>query len=358
MIHNFTTKATLASSAVAFAMTAGAAMAELNTINLESIVGNHTDVYTVNHVLPFFNETLKEASGGKITARTVPYTELGLAGFELMNLLKLGTNDISWGVPGYVAGDSPVVEGLELPGLTGDYATMFKVQDAYHDIFDRELREKFNAKLISWSQQPALQGYCKLSDDEIANFSLAVMEGKNTRVHSTSFADFAESMGAVPVTMPFADVIPALERGVVDCALTSPSAAYGYGIGQVANAVVNLNVGYSTHFYAMNLDTWNGLNEETQAFLTEHFNNLNQALRDYTPTVQVEMAKCLADGPCSVGEPAGMAYVELNEADSAELKKRVEATVLPRWAERAGAASADEWNASAGQVLGMTISAK
>lgn len=358
MLRNSKNTVRMLSTAAVVAIAASAAHAELNTLNLEVIVGNHTDVYTVNHVLPFFNETLPAASGGKITAHTVPYTELGLAGFELMNLLKLGTNDISWGVPGYVAGDSPVVEGLELPGMTGDYNVMFKVQDVYHDIFDEQLREHFNAKLISWSQQPALQGYCKLSEDEIANFNLGVMEGKNTRVHSTSFADFAEAMGAVPVTMPFADVIPALERGVVDCALTSPSAAYGYGIGQVANAVVNLNVGYSTHFYAMNLDTWNGLNEETQAFLTEQFDALNQALRDYTPEVQVEMAQCLADGPCSVGEAAGMAYVELNEADSAELKSRVEATVLPRWAERAGAESAEKWNASAGQILGMTISAK
>lgn len=356
MSHSRSIRCLMAATATTALLAANTASAELDTIQLEVIVGNHTDVYTVNHVLPFFNDTLPEASGGKITARTVPYTELGLAGFELMNLLKLGTNDISWGVPGYVAGDSPVVEGLELPGMTGDYSVMFKVQDAYHDIFDRELREKFNAKLISWSQQPALQGYCKLSQDEIDNFSLAVMEGKNTRVHSTSFADFAKAMGAVPVTMPFADVIPALERGVVDCALTSPSAAYGYGIGQVANAVVNLNVGYSTHFYAMNLDTWNGLNKETQDFLTEQFDQLNQDLRDYTPEVQEEMAKCLADGPCGVGEPAGMAYVELNEADSAELKKRVEATVLPNWAERAGAGAADEWNASAGQILGMSIS--
>lgn len=357
MLHNLK-NGLMAASAMAVVLGAGAAHAELNEVNLEVIVGNHTDVYTVNHVLPFFNETLPAASGGKITAHTVPYTELGLSGFELMNLMKIGTNDISWGVPGYVAGDSPIVEGLELPGLTGDYATMFKVQDAYHNIFDRELQKHFNAKLISWSQQPALMGFCKLTDDEIANFSLATMKEKKTRVHSTSFADFAEALGATPVTMAFADVIPAMERGVVDCALTSPSAAYGYKFGQVANALVNLNVGYSTHFYAMNLDTWNGLNEETQAFLTEQFNKLNQDLRDYTPEVQDQMGKCLTSGPCDIGDSQGMTLVSLNEADAAELKSRVEATVLPNWAERAGAESAAEWNAAAGAILGMSIKAK
>ena len=148
MTGSKTLRGLMATCTTAALLSAGAASAELNSLQLEVIVGNHTDVYTVNHVLPFFAQ-LEEASGGKITARTVPYTELGLAGFELMNLLKLGTNDISWGVPGYVAGDSPIVEGLELPGMTGDYAVMFDVQDAYHDTFDRELRQHFNAKLIS-----------------------------------------------------------------------------------------------------------------------------------------------------------------------------------------------------------------
>lgn len=357
MILSTTKKSALAALTLSTALAGTAAMADLDTITLEAVIGNHTDVYTVNHVVPFF-ENLAEASGGAVSANTVSYTTLGLSGFELMNLLRLGTNDISWGVPGYVAGDSPVVEGLELPGLTGSSEVIFQVQDAYHDLFDAQLREHFNARLMSWSQQPALQGYCRLDDDQIENFSLATMEGLNVRVHSTSFADFAEAMGAVPVTMPFADVIPALERGVIDCALTSPSAAYGYGVGQVANAVVNLNIGYSTHFYAMNLETWDGLNEETQAFLTEQFAALDQTLRDYTSEVESMMAACLADGPCEAGDAAGMAYVELNEADSAELRARVEATVLPRWAERAGAEAAEAWNASAGQVLGMSISAE
>jgi TRAP-type C4-dicarboxylate transport system substrate-binding protein len=346
----------LAAIAGALAVGAAPATAELDSIKLEVIVGNHTDVYTINEVLPAF-AALEEASGGRVTAHTVPYTELGLAGFELMNLLKLGTNDISWGVPGYISGDSPVVEGLELPGLTGDYATMFKVQDVYRDIFDRELQKHFNARLMFWGQQPALQGYCRLSEDEIANFSLDTLKGKNTRVHSTSFADFAEAIGAVPVTMPFADVIPALERGVIDCALTSPSAAYGYKVGQVANTVVDIGVGYSTQIYAMNLDTWNGLNAESQAFLTEQFAALEQAMRDYTPEVQDEMGKCLGHGPCSVGETMNMSYVTLDDAGKAKLKIMVEEVVLPRWAARAGADAATEWNATAGQILNMSIPA-
>jgi TRAP-type C4-dicarboxylate transport system substrate-binding protein len=322
MIDHRIRRGVLVAGALATMLSAGAAKAELDNVNFEVIVGNHTDPWTTQIIVPFFNEKLKELSDGKITVHTVAYTELGLSGFELMNLLELGTNDISWGVPGYLAGKSPIAEGLGLPGITGDYNVMFKVQDAYRDVFDRALQEKFNAKLIFWSQQPALQAYCNLTEEEAATFSLETMKGKKARIHSTSFADFAEAIGAVPVTMPFADVIPGLERGVIDCALTSPTAAYGYKIGQVASHVVEIRSGYTTHFFAMNLDTWNGLNAETQAFLTEQFAQVEAEARAFTPQIQEEAAKCLADGPCSLGEPAGMGYVSLSEEEEADLRAR------------------------------------
>jgi TRAP-type C4-dicarboxylate transport system substrate-binding protein len=355
MFHKPFVRIALASCALAAMLGATAARAELNKVHFEVIVGNHTDPFTKDYQLPFFNQQLAQRSGGRITAKAVAYTELGLGGYEIMNLLKLGTNDISWGVPGYVAGDSPLVEGLELPGITSDINVIFKVQDAYRAIFDRELRKKYNSKLLFWSQQPALQGYCKLTPAEVANFSLATMKGKKTRVHSTSFADFAESIGAVPVTMPFPDVVPALDRGVLDCALTSPTAAYGFKFGQVSNTVVEIRSGYSTQFFAMNLDSWNKLNAETQKFLTEQFAKSEAEMRDYAHKINDIAAKCLANGPCSLGEPARMGYVKLTAADEAELRKRVEAVVLPRWGKRAGKAAAEEWNAAVGGLLGMKI---
>ena len=62
------------------------------------------------------------------------------------------------------------MEGLELPGITDDFNVMFKVQEAYRPIFARELNDKFNAKLLGWTQQPALQAYCKLYGRGICEF--------------------------------------------------------------------------------------------------------------------------------------------------------------------------------------------
>ena len=63
---------------------------------------------------PFWNETLPKVSGGKYTANAKSQTEVGLSGFEIMKLLKIGTYDAVHGVTGYVAQDSPAIEGADL----------------------------------------------------------------------------------------------------------------------------------------------------------------------------------------------------------------------------------------------------
>ena len=40
------------------------------------------------------------------------------------------------------------------------------------------------------------------------------------RVYSTTLGDFVEGAGGVSVTIPFAEVVPALQKGVADCGIT------------------------------------------------------------------------------------------------------------------------------------------
>lgn len=46
---------------------------------------------------------------------------------------------------------------------------------------------------------------------------IADLEGKKIRICSTTLDDFVEGVGGVSVTVAFSQVIPALEKGVVDC---------------------------------------------------------------------------------------------------------------------------------------------
>ena len=83
---------------------------------------------------PFWKERLPKLSGGKLTANAKSQTELGLSGFEIMRLLKLGVFDAVHGVTTYVAQDSPAIEGADLAGVIQDLG-LYGKQMKHTEIF-------------------------------------------------------------------------------------------------------------------------------------------------------------------------------------------------------------------------------
>ena len=74
--------------------------------------------------------------------------------------------------------------------------------------------------------------------------------------------------GGTSVTIPFAEVIPALEKGVADCGITGTMSAYKANWQQVATHAYTLRVGWGLAFGAMNMDKWNAMSAEQQELLT------------------------------------------------------------------------------------------
>ena len=48
---------------------------------------------------------------------------------------------------------------------------------------------------------------------------IADMQGKKIRVFNKTMSDFVKALGGSSISMAFGDVVPALQRGVVDCAV-------------------------------------------------------------------------------------------------------------------------------------------
>ena len=76
------------------------ALAEVKPYNFK-VVGTWGNLSNWKiHENRLWNEALPAASGGALTAQAAPLTELGLKGFEVMRLLKLGVFDVAHGVVG------------------------------------------------------------------------------------------------------------------------------------------------------------------------------------------------------------------------------------------------------------------
>lgn len=343
-------KITTAIAALAFSTSAALAddPVVLNAVGTWSSLTNFQ-----KHEEPFFNTRLREASDGNIVGKIQSQSGLGLKGFEIMRLVKNGVFDFAFGLPGYVAAENAIFEGADLSTLTQDIDTQRKVSDAYYPTLEKSFADIYNAKLLMLYPFPSQTLWCNGEVNGIEDLS-----GKKIRVYSTTLGDFVEGVGGTSVTVSFSEVIPALEKGVVDCAITGTMSAYTAKWNQVATHAYTLRVGWGLAFGAMNMDKWNSLSEGQQTLLQTEIATLTDAMWAETATEDDVAISCITGGECAIGEAGSMTLVEPSEADLKARDTIATDVVLARWAERCGAECAANWNETVGPILGLTAVAK
>jgi len=342
---------TLTALTAALALSAGAALAD-NPVVLKAVGTWSSLTNYQKHEGPFFNERLAEASGGQIVGEIQSQSGLGLKGFEIMRLVKNGVFDFAFGLPGYVAAENAVFEGADLSSVTQDIETQRKVADAYFPTLEQAFAKYYNAKLLMLYPFPSQTLWCNAEVNGIKD-----LEGKKIRVYATTLGDFVEGAGGTSVTVAFSEVIPALEKGVVDCGITGTMSAYTANWQQVATHAYTLRVGWGLAFGAMNMDKWNSLPPEQQELMQTEIAALNERMWAETATEDGIAISCITGGDCEIGEKGGMKLVEPSDEDLA-IRDRIAAdVVLARWAERCGEDCAENWNNTVGKVLGMTAKA-
>ena len=185
---------------------------------------------------------------------------------------------------------------------------------------------------------------------------LQSLEGKRVRVFNRAMADLVEAAGASTVNLAFAEVVPAMQRGVADCAVTGTSAGNTARWWEVTSYLYPLPMGWSMTFFAANLDSWNRLGPDVQAFLTEEFAGLEDRMWAQAKADVEDGIHCnTAQGECREGivaEPP-MTLVELSDEDRERAQTILRDRVLPAWVERCGSACAAQWNATVGEVVGV-----
>ena len=339
---------TVTTAIAAFALSASAALADdpvvLNAVGTWSSLTNFQ-----KHEEPFFNTRLREASDGNIVGKIQSQSGLGLKGFEIMRLVKNGVFDFAFGLPGYVAAENAIFEGADLSTLTQDIDTQRKVSDAYYPTLEKSFADIYNAKLLMLYPFPSQTLWCNGEVNGIED-----LKGKKIRVYSTTLGDFVEGVGGTSVTVSFSEVIPALEKGVVDCAITGTMSAYTAKWNQVATHAYTLRVGWGLAFGAMNMDKWNSLSESQQTLLQSEIATLTDAMWAETATEDDVAISCITGGECAIGEAGSMTLIEPSESDLKARDTIATEVVLARWAERCGADCAANWNETVGPILGLT----
>mgnify|MGYP003909358389 CR=1 FL=1 len=299
---------------------------------------------------PFWTEQVVKDSNGQITATAQSTTELNLKGTEVMRLLKLGLFDFAHALPIYVAEDA-ALEGIDIAGVAKDMATARKITEIWGPVLDKTMGPKYGAKILNWYTFPTQLIWCR---DQIKG--VADLKGKKVRVQGVSQGDLVEGLGATAVTIPFGEVVPALQRGTVDCGITGTMPAYKAGWHEVVNSVLEMPVGFTIIYTAVSENSWNKMNAATKDFFTKEMKALgDKGWKVIGDEVAMGLV-CVSGqgGTCSEGKPGKVTIVKPSEADLKAREAALNDVVLKRWAKRCGADCAKTWNDTVGKLVGLT----
>jgi TRAP-type C4-dicarboxylate transport system substrate-binding protein len=256
-------------------------------------------------------------------------------------------------VADYAVSDAPELEGLDVPLLALSADEARAMVDAARPMVSDIYRDRFNSHVLAIAPYPPQVVFCNA---EIAN--LGDLEGLKVRASGRMTAKLLEALGAEGVNVSFSEVPGALQKGVVDCAVTGAGSGYSAGWWEVSTHLLPIPLGgWDSVVTAINLDKWNGMSADNQTVLSDQIKSgfEEPAWASAQDALVNDIACLTGNGECPSGDARDMTLVEVTDADFTRARDILTAEVLPEWAERAGGDWAARWNDSVGKVVGVEI---
>lgn len=342
-------KATVAGVAALFCVAASAQDIPKTHVKVLGGFSNINFVSTIER--PFWEKVIPEASKGAISADFTTLDQMGLQGTELLRLIRLGVLEFATGNVSYMAGDSPVFDGLDLPGILLEIGVARKATEAYKPVLAKLMAERYNAKLLAVWPNPPQVFYCRDAINGIAD-----LKGKKVRAGNPSMADFIGGVEGVPVVLAFPDVVPALQRGTVDCGVTGTLSGNTAKWHEVTTHLYPLVLGWGPWFTAVNIRAWNRMDPKASALIEKNIATLENQYWDNAAKETQDGINCnVGTGPCVFGVKGKMKLVPVSSGDQAVLARVANEVVVKKWAARCGKECVRDWNNTVGVAIGLKI---
>lgn len=286
-------------------------------------------------------EELDKRTKGQVKVDVVSLPELGLTGFELVRVTRAGLVDVADVILAYVAGDVPVVEAVDLPGLYADFEASVKAHIAFLNAL-KKYEDKLGGVVLGaylWPHQVIYSRKPVRSPSDL--------KGLKVRVYGTAQAEFARALGMEPVSIAFAEVYTALERGTVDAGFTGTYSGYALKWYEVTKYLVDVNVGPNSGALVISKRSWDRLTPELQGLLRK----LGEEFSEKAWEVGRRTTK---EGIEKNGEK-GMEWIPMSPAMSAAVRDALTKHVLPGWVKRAGPDAKGVFNQYLAPYTGITV---
>ena len=156
-------------------------------------------------------------------------------------------------------------------------------------------------------------------------------------------------MGAEAQLVAFEDVYSALERGVIDAAVTVTDAAFSQRWYEVSKFLIGPISPVQATWLTMNRDQWNALPSGFQEIIREEAVNLQEK------TLRLSTTDWLKQG-IQANIDQGMEYTELTPDLKNAFREAAITDVLPNWVERVGGPNSPEvayYNKQVAPIVGI-----
>jgi len=302
---------------------------------------------------PYWSETVPDLSNGGIEVQLSTHNQMGLGLGDVYRLLGEGVYDVAMTVADYAVADAPELEGLDVPlvAMTADKAKA--MVDAARPMVADIYKARFNSHVLAIAPYPPQVVFCNAPITGLDDLA-----GKKIRASGRMTAKFLDALGAEGVNVSFSEVPGALQKGVVDCAVTGAGSGYSAGWWEVSTHLLPIPLGgWDSVVTAVNMDKWNSMSKADQELLSTSIASEFEApaWASAQNALDNDIACLTGQGKCTSGDSRDMKLVAVSDADFSKAKGILIERVLPDWADRAGSDWANRWNDTVGSVVGVTI---
>jgi TRAP-type C4-dicarboxylate transport system substrate-binding protein len=250
---------------------------------------------------------------------------------EEMEMLRTGAIQMAEFPIEYLSGSDIRFSAVTLPFLINSLeANVEFLKNINESLFGDILAEKFNAKpLVAWTT--GIHEYCGAKKPVK---TLEDWKGLLIWVANPAEAQTAEAFGASPVSLPFFDGYPALQKGTVDAGVgLNPTGVWNFKWYDAIRYITIANTFGTSGYFDINLDTWNSMPKDVQNVLLDECQRAENELKTFFSQYAKDAISNL--------EKEGVQVYRLPEAERA---KWIEASkpVLGKFYEQIGAADAQK----------------
>ena len=231
-----------------------------------SIVWPEGNFHTQNAIA--FAEAVSDVTDGAVAITVHPGGALGIRGPEGMAAVRDGIVPIADVLLNQQVGEAPVLGIETLPFMAPTIPQLALLHKFYRPVLD-DVAASMNQKVLYVVPWP---GQAVYSPEQIN--TIEDLAGLRIRVVDANGTDFFGALDAVPVQMPWGEVVPSLAAGTIRGVTTSSSSGVDGSFWEFMDHMSSFNWQASSNAVTVNLDAWNALAPEHQAAIERLAHNM------------------------------------------------------------------------------------